>query len=75
MTDLLAHQIATKALGGEVYISAMRDRADGAVSYAVAYRFGTGGTKWLCAHRFQNVDQAQAGAVTLADFLGCEVRP
>lgn len=69
-----AHQIATKALGGEVYVSMMRDPAEGSITYTVAYTFGSARTKWLSRHRFQTIDQAQAGAITLADFLGAEFR-
>ena len=71
----MAPQIATRALGGEVRVSTMRDPTDGSIRYAVAYSFGSAGTKWLSHHRFQDVDQAQAGAITLADFLGAVVRP
>jgi len=74
MTDL-AHQIATKAIGGEVYVTSVRDLSDGTVAYVVAYALGhSGGPKWLSRHRFPDVDAATAGAITLADFLGCEVR-
>lgn len=73
MTEF-AHQIATKAAGGEVYVSSLRDPGDGTITYVVAYRFGSSGTKWLCSHRFESVDLAEAGAITLSSFLGCEVR-
>ena len=72
---MMAHQIATKAAGGEVYISTLRDPTDGNLSYVVGYSFGDHGPpKWLSRHRFQSVDQAEAGAITLADFLSAEYR-
>jgi hypothetical protein len=74
MTDLLAHQIATKALGGEVYVTSVPDVSDGTITYVIAYAFGHGGTKWLSRHKFQSIEQAEAGALALSDFLGAEYR-
>lgn len=71
---MMAHQIATKALGGEVFITTLRDPTDGSTKYAIGYSFGNAGTKWLSCHRFPDHEQAQAGALTLADFLGAEYR-
>jgi hypothetical protein len=42
---LMAHQIATKAIGGAVHVALMRDPADGSTKYAVSYTFGSAGTK------------------------------
>jgi hypothetical protein len=70
----MAHQIATRAIGGGVRISLVRDPADGSTRYAVAYTFGSAGTRWLCRHHFLEISQAEAGALTLADFLGAEYR-
>jgi hypothetical protein len=70
--SLTSHQIATRALGGTVHVTIIRDPADGAARYAVAY--GSRGNQWLSRHRFPDVAQADAGALTLADFLGAEVR-
>jgi hypothetical protein len=73
-----AHQIATRAAGGEVYVSTLRDPTDGNLAYVVGYSFGDGERshkpKWLSRNRFHSVDQADAAAQVLADFLGCEVR-
>lgn len=69
--ELMAHQIASRALGAIVFVSTIRDPADG-LRFAVAYECGP--TKWLSRHRFQTVEQAEAGALSLADFLGAEVR-
>ena len=74
MTDILADQIATKALGGTVGITLLRDPADGSIRYAVAYSFGSSGTKWVSRHRFQTIEQVEAGCLALADFLGAEYR-
>jgi hypothetical protein len=69
---LAAHQIATRAIGGTVSVTIIRDPADGSAGYAVTY--GSRGDQWQSRHRFSDVAQADAGALTLADFLGCEVR-
>ena len=66
-----AHQIATKAIGGSVSVTTIRDPADGEERYAVSYQ--SSGAEWLSRHRFHDVTQADAGALTLADFLGAEV--
>jgi hypothetical protein len=68
----MPHQIITKALGAEVHVVVIRDVSDGAVTHAVAYE--SGGTRWLSRHRFPDVAQAEAGCLTLADFLGAEYR-
>jgi hypothetical protein len=67
-----AHQIATRALGGTVSIAIVRDPADGSIRHCVAYQ--SRAAQWLSRHRFQDVGQAEAGAITLADFLGAEYR-
>jgi hypothetical protein len=69
---LAAHQIATRAIGGTVSITVIRDPADGAARYAVSYE--SSASQWLSRHRFHDIAQADASALTLADFLGCEVR-
>lgn len=69
---LAAHQIATRTIGGTVSVTIIRDPADGTARYAVSYE--SRGDQWLSRHRFPDVAQADAGAVTLADFLGAEVR-
>jgi hypothetical protein len=69
---LAAHQIATKAIGGTVSVTVIRDPADGTPRYAVSYE--SRAEQWLSRHRFHDVSQADAGALTLADFLGAEVR-
>jgi hypothetical protein len=51
---------------------AFGDPADGTARYAVSYQSGR--TEWLSRHRFPDVDQADAGALVLGDFLGAEVR-
>ena len=71
MTDIRASQIAAKTAGGAVHVVEIRDQ-EGA-KYGVAYESKAPG-RWLSRHRFQNVEQADAGALTLADFLGIEVR-
>jgi hypothetical protein len=68
-----AHQIATRAIGGTVSVITVRDPADGSARYAVAYKNRGGRQPWLSKHRFPDVAQADAGALRLADFLGCEV--
>jgi hypothetical protein len=72
MTGLFPHQIATRAIGGTVSVTTVRDPADGATRFAVAY--DSRGEQWLSRHRFHDISQADAGALTLADFLGAEVR-
>jgi len=67
-----AHQIATRALGGTVSIAIIRDPADGSVRHCVTYQ--SHASQWLSRHRFQDVSHAEAGAITLADFLGAEYR-
>lgn len=69
---LLAHQIATRAIGGTVSVTVIRDPADGLARYAVSYE--SRGDRWLSRHRFQDIAQAEAGGLALSDFLGCEYR-
>jgi hypothetical protein len=71
VTDL-PHQVITRALGGTVSIAIVREPADGSIRHCVAYR--SHASQWLSRHRFQDVSQAEAGAITLADFLGAEYR-
>ena len=71
MTDL-AHQIATRAVGGTVAVTSTRDPSAGAVQFAVIYE--SHGTRWQSCHRFEDVGQADAGALVLGEFLGAEVR-
>lgn len=71
MTDW-PHQIATRAIGGTVYVTGVRDPASGLTAFTVCYE--SHGERWLSRHRFQDVSLADAGALALADFLGCEVR-
>jgi hypothetical protein len=68
----MPHQIITKALGAIVHVAVIRDLSDGSVHYAVEY--GSCSTKWLSRHRFADIAQAEAGCLTLADFLGAEYR-
>jgi hypothetical protein len=70
--SLLAHQIATRAIGGTVSVTVVRDPADGLARYAVAYESRS--DRWLSRHRFQDIAQAEAGGLALSDFLGCEYR-
>ena len=44
----------------------------GAVQFAVIYE--SHGTRWQSCHRFEDVGQADAGALVLGEFLGAEVR-
>jgi hypothetical protein len=69
----LPHQIATRAIGGIVSIATVRDPADGSIRHCVTYQ-SRAAAQWLSRHRFQDVSQAEAGAITLADFLGAEYR-
>jgi hypothetical protein len=71
MTDM-PHQIITRAIGGTVSVTIIRDTGDGSLSFAVLYE--SRGDQWLSRHRFPDADQADAGAIVLADFLGAEVR-
>jgi hypothetical protein len=68
----LAHEIATKAIGGTVSIATVRHPGDGSACFAVSYE--SRAIHWLSRHRFQDLSQADAGAVTLADFLGAQLR-
>lgn len=70
MTDM-PHQIITRAIGATVSVVVIRDPSDGAVRHSVSY--DSGATHWLSRHRFPDVVQAEAGALTLADFLGAEM--
>ena len=71
MTEM-PHQIITRAIGGTVSVAVVRDPADGAARYAVSYE--SNASQWLSRHRFHDVAQADAGALTLAEFLGAEMR-
>jgi hypothetical protein len=71
MTDM-PHQIITRALGATVSVVVIRDPADGTARHAVSYE--SGASYWLSRHRFPDVAQAEAGCLTLADFLGAEMR-
>ena len=68
----LAHQIATRAAGGSVTVAVIRDPADGSARYTVSYE--SRGDRWLSGHRFPDIAQSEAAALTLADFLGCGYR-
>jgi hypothetical protein len=72
MTSRIAHQIATRAVGGMISVTVIRDPADGTARYAVSYE--SRGDQWLSRHRFPDIAQAEAGALALADFLGAEYR-
>ncbi|MBR1190079.1 hypothetical protein [Bradyrhizobium sp. AUGA SZCCT0160] len=69
-----AHQRITRAIGGTVYVTVLRDPADGSARYAVTYENRGGAERWLSKHRFQDVAQADAGCLALGDFLGAQVR-
>ena len=67
-----AAELASAAIGATVHVGAVHDPADGSTRFAVAYE--SKATRWSSRHRFPEVGQAEAGAVTLADYLGAEVR-
>jgi hypothetical protein len=71
MTDM-PHQIATRAIGGAVSVAIIRDPADGTARYAVVYQ--SSAWRWMSHHRFHEISHAESGCLTLADFLGAEVR-
>jgi hypothetical protein len=71
VTDM-PHQIITKAIGATVSVLVIRDPADGASRHAVSYECGV--THWVSRHLFEDIAQAEAGCLTLADFLGAEAR-
>jgi hypothetical protein len=71
MTDM-PHQIITRAIGATVSVLTIRDPADGTSRHVVSYECGI--THWVSRHLFQDVAQAEAGCLTLADFLGAEMR-
>ncbi|MBR1151933.1 hypothetical protein [Bradyrhizobium sp. JYMT SZCCT0428] len=71
----MPHQIITRAIGGTVYVVTLRDPSGEGASHTVGYENRGGAQRWLSKHRYSDVSQADAGALTLADFLGCEVRP
>jgi hypothetical protein len=68
----LPHQAITRAIGGEVSITIIRDPADGSIRHCVSYQ--SRASQWLSRHRFQDVGQAEAGGITLAEFLGADYR-
>lgn len=72
MTDNMPHQIISRALNATVFVSVIRDPGEGTSEYSVAYE--SGAVRWLSRHRFQTVEQAEAGCLTLSDFLGAEYR-
>jgi hypothetical protein len=67
-----AHEIATRAIGGIVYVVVIKDFSDGSSKFSVAYQ--SKASRWLSRHRFPDIIQAEAGVVCLADYLGAEVR-
>jgi hypothetical protein len=71
MTEM-PHQLITRAIGAKIKVMAIRDPADGITTHGVSYE--SAGTRWISRHRFHDVTQADAAALTLADFLGAEVR-
>jgi hypothetical protein len=68
-----AHQIATRVVGGSVSVAVVRDPAEGSTKFTVVYE--SRAFFWQSRHRFQEIEHAQAGARTLSDFLGAELRP
>lgn len=72
MAPRSAHQIATRAVGGSVSVAIIRDPADGTSKFVVAYE--SSAWRWMSRDRFPDVCQAEAGALVLSDFLGCEYR-
>jgi hypothetical protein len=72
MTNRIAHQIATRVIGGTVSIAIVRDPADGSARYTISYE--SRADRWLSRHRFPDIAQAEASALTLSDFLGAEFR-
>lgn len=72
MNDVLPHQIATRAIGGVVFVAQVRDPADGESRFIVGYK--SYGSRWLSRHRFSSAEQGDAAALVLGDFLGAEVR-
>jgi hypothetical protein len=69
---MMPHQIATRAIGGTVSVTTVRDPSDGLSRFAVMYQ--SRADQWLSRHRFPDVAQADAGALVLSDFLGAEYR-
>jgi hypothetical protein len=67
-----AHEIATKMIGGMVYVATVRDFSDGSSKFAVAYQ--SRASRWMSRRRWPDASQAEAGALVLADFLGAEYR-
>ena len=65
---ILAHQIATRVVGGSVSVVLIRDPSDGAVRHGVRYISGV--LEWTSRHCFQELEHAAAGADVLSDFLG-----
>ena len=69
--NLMAHQIAVRAVSGIVVVVTLRDPADGIQRFAVAY--DSFGERWLSALRFVDASTADAAAAVLGEFLGAEV--
>ena len=67
-----AHEIATRAIGGTVSVALIRDHSDGSARFSIIYQ--SRAAFWPGRHRFQEEGQAQAAALTLAEFLGAEFR-
>ena len=72
MTADMPHQIATRAIGATVFITSIRDPADGTAKYAVTYKSGV--VRWLSERRFSDPAQAEAAGRVLSEFLGASYR-
>ncbi|MBB4375613.1 hypothetical protein GGD61_000237 [Bradyrhizobium sp. SBR1B] len=67
-----AAEIASRIIGARVFVQEVRDPSDGSTTFAVVY--GSEARRWTSRHRFDEVDQANAAATVLADWLCAEVR-
>ncbi|MBR1154179.1 hypothetical protein [Bradyrhizobium sp. JYMT SZCCT0428] len=71
---LMTHQKITRAIGGTVYVTIVRDPANGELKYVVSYANRGGLQPWLSKHHFPDIAQAEAGCLALSDFLGARYR-
>ena len=72
MSEDTAIQIVSRALGAVVDVVEIRDPADG--SSQLAIRYVAGDARWISTRRFQDREQANIGAIAVADFSGAEYR-
>ena len=71
LTDM-PHQIATRAIGATVFVTSIRDPADGTAKYSVTYQ--SRAVRWLSERRFSDAAQAEAAGRILSEFLGASFR-